>query len=88
MNFEQIMSLIRQMLLLLSGGLVTKGHIDASTQQMIIGGIVALMTGGWAFYTRRNTGLIASAAALPSVVSITSTSPTAVAEISNVVAPK
>jgi len=73
MNQEQIVSLIRQMLLTFGGALVGKGYMDDGTMTMMVGGIMALGTGAWAIYTRRRNGLIASAAALPQVSQIVTT---------------
>jgi hypothetical protein len=77
MNFEQVMSIVRQIMLFLGGLLVTKGVTDSATLQTVVGALVTLISSGWAIYTRRNTGLIASAADVPSVQKIETTSPTA-----------
>jgi hypothetical protein len=77
MNFEQVVSIVRQAMLFLGGYLVTKGWTDNGTLQTIVGAIITLGSSGWAIYTRRNTGLIASAANVPSVQQITTTSETA-----------
>jgi hypothetical protein len=70
MNQEQITSILRQVLFVLAGGLVTHGYVDAATLQTIIGALIVLGTSGWAIYIRRNHGLIASAAAVPTVDTI------------------
>lgn len=88
MNFEQVMSIVRQIMLVIGGSLVTKGVIDNGTLQTMVGAVIALTSSGWAIYTRRNTGLIASAAEVKSVQQITTTSPTAQAlDSPKVVAP-
>lgn len=88
MNFEQVMSIVRQMMLFIGGYLVTKGVTDSATLQTVVGALVTLISSGCAIYTRRNTGLIASAATVPSVQKIETTSPTAQAlESPKVVAP-
>jgi len=70
MNQDQIISLVRQILLTLGGSLVGKGYVDDATMTMIVGGIVSLVTGFWGLYARREKGLIVSAAAQPSVCKI------------------
>jgi len=67
MNKDQVISLLRQILLTLGGALVGKGYVDDATMTMIVGGIVAIVTGLWGLYTRREQGLIASAASQPGV---------------------
>jgi hypothetical protein len=73
MNQDQITSLLRQILFVAAGGLVTKGYVDAATLQTIIGALVILGTSGWAIYTRRDHGLIASAADVGTVAEIVTT---------------
>ena len=77
MNFEQVMSIVRQIMLFVGGLLVTKGVLDDGTLQTSVGALLTLASSGWAIYTRRNTGLIAAAADVPSVTKIETTSPTA-----------
>lgn len=77
MNNEQIMSFIRQILLALGGGLVTKGYIDNGTLTAIVGGLMALGTAVWGLYVRRANGLIASAATVPTVQKIVTDDKTA-----------
>lgn len=89
MNFEQVVSIVRQAMLFLGGYLVTKGWTDSATLQTVVGALITLISSGWAIYTRRNTGLISSAANVDSVVRIETTSPTAQAlPQANVVAAK
>lgn len=73
MNFEQVMSIVRQIMLVIGGSLVTKGVIDSGTLQMIVGAVITLVSSGWAIYTRRTNGLIAAAAAQPEVGKIVTT---------------
>jgi len=67
MNQDQLISLLRQILLTFGGVLVGKGYVDDATMTMIVGGVVAIVTGLWGVYARREQGLIASAAAQPGV---------------------
>ena len=71
MNQEQLTSIIRQLLLTVGGGLVTKGFLDDGTLQLVVGAVMAVGAAAWAIYTRRNNGLVASAAGVPGVSSIT-----------------
>lgn len=73
MNFEQVMSIVRQIMLVIGGSLVTKGVIDNGTLQTMVGAVIALTSSGWAIYTRRTNGLIAAAAAQPEVGKIITT---------------
>lgn len=77
MNFEQVVSILRQAMLFLGGYLVTKGWTDNGTLQTIVGAVITLGSSGWAIYTRRNTGLVASAAAVPEVSKIVASPSTA-----------
>ena len=63
MNQDQITSIVRQVLLAVGGGLVTKGYVDSGTMTAIVGSLAILAGSAWAIYTRRTAGLIASAAA-------------------------
>lgn len=68
MNQDQVTSLVRQLLLTFGAGLVTHGYVDQGAWVEIAGGLATvLVASGWAFYTRRSHGIIASAAALPQV---------------------
>jgi hypothetical protein len=77
MNSEQILSILRQMMLFGGGWFVSKGWFDTAGLNELVGSLSALIAAVWAIYTRRNTGLIASAADVPSVQRIETTSPTA-----------
>ena len=79
MNQDQIESIVRQLLLTIGGGLVTKGYLDSGTLQLVVGAFMAVGAAGWALYTRRNKGLIASAASVPSVHTIVTDTATALA---------
>jgi len=70
MNQDQLISLLRQILLTFGGVLVGKGYVDDATMTMIVGGVVAIVTGLWGLYARREQGLVASAAAQPGVTQI------------------
>lgn len=70
MNQEQIISILRQIMLVVGGGLVTKGYVDATTLNTVIGALLALGASGWAIYTRRPHGVIASAADQEGVLEI------------------
>ena len=74
MNSEQIVSLLRTILQVLGGVLVTKGVLTQAEvttsldQLMIVAG--SLMTFGatvWSLYTRRKAGIVSSAASLKEV---------------------
>jgi hypothetical protein len=71
MNHEQVWSAIRQVMLILGGALVTKGWVDGGTVEAVVGALCSLGASVWAFYTRRNNGLITSAANLPEVKGVT-----------------
>ena len=67
MNQEQVLSIVRQVLLFGGGIVVSKGWIDNSTLVSVVGALVTLIASAWAIWTRRATGLVAAAAALPDV---------------------
>lgn len=67
MNQDQVTSIVRQVLLAVGGGLVTKGYVDSGTMTAIVGALAIIVGSVWAIYTRRNTGLVASAAGVPDV---------------------
>lgn len=82
MNSEQIVSIARQVLLFVGGFIVAKGWIDTATLTTVVGALITLGTSFWATYTRRNNGLVASAAAVPEVTQIV-TSPTQASEVTS-----
>jgi len=71
MNSEQLTSLLRTVLQFAGGIAVGRGWIDAETSTAIIGALVTVAATAWSLYTRRPAGLVASAAAVPGVTSIT-----------------
>ena len=71
MNSEQLASLLRTVLQFAGGIAVGRGWIDAETSTAIIGALVTISVTAWSLYTRRSAGLVASAAAVPGVTSIT-----------------
>ncbi len=70
MNQEQVLSIVRQILLFGGGLIVSKGWIDNTTLITVVGALVTLIGSAWAIWSKRPTGLVASAAALPSVEKI------------------
>ena len=74
MNSEQLASLLRTVLQFAGGIAVGRGWIDSETSTAIVGAVVTIGVTGWSLYTRRSAGLVASAAALPGVKSISTTS--------------
>lgn len=75
MNAEQIASLLRTILQVGGGIAVSKGWTDESTATAVIGALVTLTVTAWGIYARRNTALVQSAAAVPQVAQIVTTSP-------------
>ncbi len=66
-NTEQLISMLRQLLLVLGGGLVARGYLDDQTSNGIAGALAILIGSAWALYTRRNAGLVTAAAAVADV---------------------
>lgn len=83
MNHEQTVSLLRQVMLAAGGGLVTAGFVDDATLQTMVGALAILIASGWAIYTRRKAGLIASAAEQKGVAKVVMTNAAKAAEIPN-----
>lgn len=80
MNQEQLTSLVRQVLLAVGGGLVTKGYVDQGSWALIASGLATvIVASGWALYTRRTAGIVASAASLPDVKAVVTTNKLAAA---------
>lgn len=85
MNWDQIYSLIRNVLLGLGGILVTKGYLSADTLSLIVGGIVASVSVflSQVFHLGTGQSLVASPAPVvaapivvaPAVVAVTPTTP-------------
>lgn len=71
MNSEQLTSLLRTVLQFAGGIAVGRGWIDAETSTAIVGALVTIAVTLWGLYARRNTGLVAAAAAVPGVQTIT-----------------
>lgn len=77
MNQEMLTSLVRTILQTSGAGLITHGWVNTTDWTQICSGLaVVIVTTGWALYTRRDNGLIASAAALPKVTQIKADSAT------------
>lgn len=71
MNSEQLTSLLRTVLQVAGGIAIGRGWIDAETATAVTGALVTIAATAWSLYTRRSAGLVASAAAVPGVTSIT-----------------
>ncbi len=71
MNSEQLTSLLRTVLQVGGAFIVGRGWVDDATVATVGGALVTLIVTGWSLYTRRSAGLVASAAAVPGVTSIT-----------------
>lgn len=50
---EIIGSTVRTTLATAAGGLIAKGYIDATTLDMLIGGVIGLMTLGWSIWQKK-----------------------------------
>lgn len=70
MNSEQLASLLRTILQVAGAFIVGRGWVDESTVASIGGALVTIAVTAWGLYARRNAGLVASAAAVPSVQTI------------------
>lgn len=70
MNQDQLTTLLRTLLQFGGGIAVGLGWIDADTATTLTGALVTLLVTVWGLYVRRNAGLVASAAAVPSVKAI------------------
>lgn len=71
MNSEQLTSLLRTVLQVAGGMAVSAGYIDENTVAALVGALVTIIVTVWSLYARRSAGLVASAAAVPGVTSIT-----------------
>lgn len=80
MNSEQILSLIRTVLQIGGSVAVTSGYITGGELEAIIGVVVTIAATAWGIWTRRNAGLVASAAAVPAVARIEA-APSVAAEV-------
>jgi hypothetical protein len=63
MNSDQIVSIIRQILLAVGGFVVGKGWVDNDTMIQIAGALSVLVGSVWAIWSRTNKNIVASAAA-------------------------
>lgn len=63
MNIQQVLSVVRQILLFVGGIAVGKGWVDNETMVQIVGALMALAGGAWAIYTRTDKAIVADAAA-------------------------
>lgn len=63
MNSEQVLSLVRQILLAGGGFAVGKGWVDNETMIAVVGAILVLISSGWAFWERRDKAIVQAAAA-------------------------
>lgn len=70
---EQILSFIRTLVQSAAAGLAAKGLIDAQGQTVLVAFVMWLIPTVWGLYVRRNAGIVASAAALPEVSTIVTT---------------
>ncbi len=70
MNSEQITSVLRSVLQFAGGLAVSRGFITGGELEIIIGIIASVIALGMSVWTRRNAGLVASAAAVPAVAKI------------------
>lgn len=72
-NNVQFWSFLRQILLAVGGGPVTKGYLDSGTLEAIVGALITIATAAYGLYIRRKAGLVATVAALPEVARIVTT---------------
>lgn len=70
MNQEQLTTLLRTLLQFGGGIAVGRGWIDADTATTLTGALVTLIVTVWGLYVRRNAGLVAAAAEVPTVTAI------------------
>ena len=64
MNHEQILSLVRQLLLFAGGFVVAMGWLDEQTMLAIAGAAATIIASVWALWTRTNKSLVAQAATI------------------------
>lgn len=77
MNTEQLSSLLRTFLQVGGAYVVGRGWASADTVASVGGAILTLVVTAWGLYARRNAGLIAAAASVPEVRTITTDAKTA-----------
>lgn len=68
---DQVLTAIRLTMTSLGVSLATKWGIDGSLVPAIISGLFALLTAGWSLYSRREAGLLISAAEVKNTTVIT-----------------
>lgn len=62
MNQEQIISIVRQILLAVGGFLVGKGYFDSETMVALAGAISVVIGSVWAIFSRTDKAIVQSAA--------------------------
>ena len=77
LNTLQVTAAIRQLLIFAGGYFVAKGWIDSDTLAAVVPAVLTLGIASYGLYLRRANGVIASAASLPQVGAIVTTSPAA-----------
>lgn len=70
---EQVLSFIRTLVQSAAAGLAAKGLIDAQGQTVLVAFVMWVIPTVWGLWVRRKAGLVASAAALPEVREIRTT---------------
>ena len=83
MNEDQVTSLVRAALALISGWLVGHGYQTESDAALYSGFAMAVVPVAWSLYAHRDAGRIASAAAVPDVQKIVTTPERAAADPSD-----
>jgi flagellar motor component MotA len=63
-NQAMILSLVRQVLFVMGGVLVSRGYVDEETLNEVIGAIIIIGSSAWALWTRTRTGQIVNTAAV------------------------
>lgn len=53
MNQEMVLGVIRHILTIVGGVVVTKGYADTATVTTIVGGVLAAIGVGWSIWTKR-----------------------------------
>lgn len=62
MNKEIVASAVRQILLTVGGFVVGKGYLDNETMVALAGALSILIASAWAFWSRTDKSIVASAA--------------------------
>lgn len=73
MNTDQIGGVVRAVLAALGGFLVGKGILDSGTATTLAGALTTIIISVWSAWSNRPAGIVASAAALPSVAAVVTT---------------